>query len=154
MKVKKIIIAMPTEEEFMPSISRWGHEHNWAKCEAHFVHVVRKDFAISEMNAVQVPDNKTFEQIKTSSLEFFKNKAREIMPERAFENAHFEVLFDTSPAEKIAEYAQKIQANMVVIATRNRKGIVGFFSSSFADRILELSPCDVLVLRPGQDNQR
>lgn len=149
MKVKKIIIAMPTEEEFMPSISRWGHEFNWAKSEAHFVHVVRKEFAINEMSAVQIPDNKTFEQIKRYSFDFFKKKAQEIMPERAFEKAHFEVFFHTSPAESIAEYAKELGANLIVVATRKKKGIIGFFTSSFADQILKLSPCDVLVLRPN-----
>jgi nucleotide-binding universal stress UspA family protein len=148
MKTRKIIIAMPTEDEFMPSISRWGHEFNWAKCEAHFVHVVRKDYAVSEMSVVQVPDEKTFEKQKSTTIEFIKNKAVEMMPERAFENAHFEVFCDLSPAESVVNYAKKIDANMIVVATRHKKGILGLFSSSFADRMLELSPCDVLILRP------
>jgi hypothetical protein len=119
MKARKIIIAMPTEKEFMPSISRWGHDFNWAKCEPYFVHAVTKDFAISETNAVKVPDIKTFEQIKLSSLE-----------------------------------GQDIEASMVVIATRNKRGIAGIYSSSIAYRILELSPCDVLVLRSNMEKSR
>ena len=150
MKEKKIIIAMPTEEDFMPSISRWGHEFNWAKCEAHFIHVVRKDYAVSEMSAIQIPDDKTFEQLKHSSLEFFKKKAHDVMPERAFDNAHFEVFLDHSPPDRIVKYANEIGADMIVVATRSKKGIVGFFTSSFADRMLKFSPCDVLVLRPAK----
>jgi len=148
MKVNKIIIAMPTEEDFMPSISHWGHDFNWNKCEAHFVHVVRKDFEVSEMTVVQIPDTKTFEQHKPSYIDFFKKKAHEMMPKKVFENAHFEVFCDQSPAERIVKYAKEIDADMIVVATRHKKGIVGFFTSSFADRMLELSPADVLVLRP------
>ena len=70
------------------------------------------------------------------------------MPERAFDNAHFEVLFDHSPADRIVKYAKDIEAHMLVVATRNKQGIAEFFTSSFADRVLKFSPCDVLVLRP------
>lgn len=40
-------------------------------------------------------------------------------------------------------------AGMIVVATRNKRGFSGLFLSSFADRLLKLSPCDVLVLRPN-----
>lgn len=151
MKNRRVIITMPTEEEFMPSISRWGHEFNWTRCEAHFVHVVEKTYEVSEMSIREFPSSDDLKTIKNSNLEFFKKKAREIMPEKAFENAKFEVFFDTSPAEKIAEYAKSIDANMVVVATRNKRGLAKLFTSSFADRILTLSPCDILILRPNKE---
>ncbi|CAH1075970.1 universal stress protein [Candidatus Nitrotoga sp. 1052] len=148
MNPQKIVIAMPTEEEFMPSISRWGHEYVWTKREIYFVHVIKKDISVSEMGVEEIPDKLTVENLKQQMLDFFKNKAREMMPELAFTKAHFEVLFAQSPAERIAEYAKEINAGMIVVATRNKRGFSGLFLSSFADRILKLSPCDVLVLRP------
>ena len=57
---------MPTEEEFLPSISSRGHEFNWTKWQAHFVHVIRKEYAVSELSAIQIPDNQTFESLKLS----------------------------------------------------------------------------------------
>ena len=150
MKNRKIIIAMPTEEDFMPSISRWGHEFNWTKCEVHFVHVIKKNYVVSEMSVAEFPDPETLHKVKEYNLEFFKKKAREILPDRAFENAHFEIFCDASPADKIVEYANNIDANMIVVATRNKRGFAGLFTSSFADRMLALSPCDILVLRPSK----
>ena len=50
--------------------------------------------------------------------------------------------------ERMAEYAKEINAGLIVVATRNKRGFSGLFLSSFADRILKLAPCDVLVLRP------
>ncbi len=148
MNPQKIVIAMPTEEEFMPSISRWGHECVWTKTEAYYVHVIKKDIGISEMGVEEIPDKVTVENLKQQMLDFIKNKAKEMMPELAFKKAHFEVLFAQSPAERIAEYAKEINAGVIVVATRNKRGFSGLFLSSFADRILKLSPCDVLVLRP------
>jgi nucleotide-binding universal stress UspA family protein len=150
LKTRKIVIAMPTEEEFMPSISRWGHEFNWAKCEAHFVHVVRKNFEVSEMSVKEIPDLETFNKMKEANIAFFKKKAQEVLPEKAFENAQFVVLYDQSPADRMIEYAKQVDAQMIVVATRNKRGFAGLFTSSFADRMLALAPCDVLVLRPNK----
>ncbi|CAH1075488.1 universal stress protein [Candidatus Nitrotoga sp. 1052] len=149
MNPQKIVIAMPAEEEFMPSISRWGHEYVWTKREIYFVHVIKKDISVSEMGVEEIPDKVTVENLKQQMLDFIKNKAREMMPELAFKKAHFEVLFAQSPAERLAEYAKEINAGMIVVATRNKRGFSGLFLSSFADRLLKLSPCDVLVLRPN-----
>ena len=148
MNPKKIVIAMPTEEEFMPSISRWGHEYIWTKWEVYFIHVVRKDVYVSEMGVDETPSKAAQEKIKQHMLDFIKNKASEMMPLPAFKKAHFEVLFAQSPAERMAEYAKEINAGLIVVATRNKRGFSGLFLSSFADRILKLAPCDVLVLRP------
>jgi nucleotide-binding universal stress UspA family protein len=149
MNPQKIVIAMPTEDEFMPSISRWGHENIWTKREVYFVHIVRKDVYASERGVDEIPDKATQEKMKQDMLDFIKNKASEMMPASAFKKAHFEVLFAQSPADRLAEYAKEINAGMVVVATRNKKGFAGMFLSSFADRILKLSPCDVLILRPN-----
>lgn len=148
MNPQKIMIAMPSEDEFMPSISRWGHEYIWTKREVYFVHVARKDVYVSDMGVDETPSKDAQENMKQHMLNFIKNKASEIMPLSVFKKAHFEVIFAQSPADRLAEYAKEINAGMIVIATRNKRGFAGLFLSSFADRILQLSPCDVLVLRP------
>ena len=149
MNPQKIVIAMPTEDEFMPSISRWGHEYVWTHKEVYFIHVVRKDIYVHEMGVDEIPGKVEQENIKKQLLDFIKNKASEMMPLQAFNKAHFEVIFAQSPADRLADYAREINAGMVVVATRNKKGFSGIFLSSFADRLLKLSPCDILVLRPN-----
>ena len=66
-------------------------------------------------------------------LDFIKNKAREMMPELAFKKAHFEVLFAQSPADRLAEYAKEINAGMIVVATRNKRGFSGLFLTRFGE---------------------
>lgn len=149
MNPQKIVVAMPTEEEFMPSIARWGHEYTWTNKEVHFVHIIEKYVRVSDMGVENLPDKDTVEKLKLHTLDFIKSKAKEMMPVTAFKKAHFEVIFAQSPAEQLAKHAKEINAGMIVIATRNKRGFAGLFLSSFADRILKLSPCDVLVLRPN-----
>lgn len=146
--MNKIIIAMPTENEFMPSISHWGHKYNWSDSEVHFVHVIRKEVYVPMVTIREYPDEATYEKIKKSMLTFIEAKAKEIMPEQAFKNAHFDILFDPSPAEAMVDYAKKINADLVVVATRHKTGFAGLVTSSFADRFLKFAPCDVLILRP------
>ncbi len=147
MNPQKIVIAMPTEEEFMPSISRWVHEYAWAKGDIYFVYVVRKDVDVGEASVDEIPSKAVQEEIKRNMLDFIKNNAKDMMPSSAFEKAHFEVLFAQSPVDRLAEYAKEINAGLIVVATRTKKGFPRMFLSSFADRLLKLSPCDVLVLR-------
>lgn len=49
---------------------------------------------------------------------------------------------------KIKAYLDETRANLGVIATRSRHGIVGLFTSSLANFLNSFSPSDVLVLRP------
>jgi len=58
------------------------------------------------------------------------------------------VFFSQSPKQKIKEYLQEVNADMVVVATRGKHGIEGLFSSSFAEFLVKFSPCDVHILRP------
>ena len=149
MNPQKIVIAMPTEEELMPSISRWGYEYAWAEGEVYFIYVVRKDVDDGEISVDETPSRTAQEKIKRNMLDFIENKAKEMMPSSAFKKVHFEVLFAQSPVDRLAEYAKEINAGLIVVATRNKKGFSRLFLSSFADRLLKLSPCDVLVLRPN-----
>jgi nucleotide-binding universal stress UspA family protein len=149
MNPQKIVIAMPTEEDFMPSISRWGQEYGWTKREVYFIYVIRKDVCVGEMSVVETPSKAAQENMKQHLLEFIKNKASEMMPLPTFKQAHFEVQFAQSPADQLAEYAKEINAGMIVVATRNKRGFSRMFLSTFADRLLKLSHCDVLVLRPN-----
>ena len=88
MNPQKIVIAMPTEDEFMPSISRWGHEYVWTHKEVYFIHVVRKDIYVHEMGVDEIPGKVEQENIKKQLLDFIKNKAGEMMPLQAFKKKH------------------------------------------------------------------
>ena len=80
MNPQKIVIAMPTEEEFMPSISRWGHEYVWTKKETYFVHVIKENISVSEMGVEEFPDKVTVENLKQQTLNFIKGTSKNSLP--------------------------------------------------------------------------
>ena len=150
MNSQKIVVAMSSEEDFMPNISKFWHEYAWAKKEIYFIYVVRKDVCVGEISIDETPGRAAQKNITKHLLDLMKNKASEMTTLPTFKQAHFEVLFAQSPADQLAAYVKEINAGMIVVATRNMSGFLRMFSGSFADRLLKLSPCDVLVLRPNK----
>ena len=57
------------------------------------------------------------------------------------------VLRDSSPAHAIVKYAEKIGADLVVIATHGRTGLRHFLIGSVAERVVRHATMPVLTLR-------
>ncbi len=51
------------------------------------------------------------------------------------------------PGQGVAEYAQQINADLVVISSHGRTGLKRLLIGSVAERVVRLSHCPVLVLR-------
>lgn len=52
------------------------------------------------------------------------------------------------PGEGIANFASRINADLVVIPSYGRKGVKDHMLGSVAERVLRLAPCSVLVIKP------
>ena len=54
------------------------------------------------------------------------------------------------PAEALAEFAQVMQADLLVIATHGRTGLTRALLGSVAEHVVRHAPCPVLVIRAGR----
>jgi nucleotide-binding universal stress UspA family protein len=64
-------------------------------------------------------------------------------------NIKWEVI-DGEPAESLADYAKKANADLIIIATHGRSGVSRWVMGSVADRLLRSSCVPVLMVRaPG-----
>ena len=54
-------------------------------------------------------------------------------------------------AERLAEYIEKQDMDLVIIATHGRSGISRWVRGSIAERVLTASRCPVLLVRPESD---
>ena len=59
-----------------------------------------------------------------------------------------EAINGLNPAISIADYASRNGIDLVVINTHGRKGIKRFFLGSVTEKVIQESPCPVLVLKP------
>ncbi|MHB8643595.1 MAG: universal stress protein [Gaiellaceae bacterium] len=66
-------------------------------------------------------------------------------------NVHFELLtkHDGEPADAIADFATDAGGDLIVVATRGHGRLAGALLGSFAQRLLHVAPCPVLVVTPG-----
>jgi nucleotide-binding universal stress UspA family protein len=59
---------------------------------------------------------------------------------------HSELLFG-SPAERILEYAENKQSELIVMGTRGRSGIAGLLLGSQVQKVITHSACPVLAIK-------
>ncbi len=68
------------------------------------------------------------------------------LPGEKYEKIRFEVEFG-DPGYRIADFAQRVAADLVVIPSHGRTGLGRMLLGSVTERVIRLSHCPVLVLR-------
>ena len=75
-----------------------------------------------------------------------KDALIEELQKRQWDGMNVEVLIG-DPGHEIADYAEKIDAGLVVVASHGRGGIRHLLLGSVAERVVRLAHCPVLVLK-------
>ena len=71
---------------------------------------------------------------------------REWLPDDKYSDVQIEMQFG-DPGHRIAEYAQQVEAELIVMPSHGRTGLKRLLIGSVAERVLRLVHCPVLVLR-------
>ncbi|MGD1951853.1 MAG: universal stress protein [Leptolyngbyaceae cyanobacterium] len=87
-------------------------------------------------------DTVSDEDRKQKVRAFTRNKLNEM----GYGDIHIEVVIGDTTS-KIVDYAQEIDAGLIVISSHGRKGVGHFLMGSVAEQIVRLSHCPVLVLK-------
>jgi nucleotide-binding universal stress UspA family protein len=74
---------------------------------------------------------------------------REKLPGEKFEGVQVSVRAGDA-GDEIAKYAQEVNADLIVMPSHGRRGFKRFMVGSVTERVVRLSPCDVLVLKVNQ----
>jgi nucleotide-binding universal stress UspA family protein len=77
---------------------------------------------------------------------------KKVAGECGVSSATCDVLSGAPPFDEICRLAQTIPADLVVMPTHGRTGLKHVFLGSTAERIVQHSPCPVLVTRSGESN--
>ena len=87
-------------------------------------------------------DTVSDEDRKQKVRAFTRNK----LSEMGYGNIHIEVVIGDTTS-KIVDYAQEIDAGLIVMSSHGRKGVGHFLMGSVAEQIVRLSHCPVLILK-------
>ena len=151
MRPQRIAIALPLEENLLDPLYEWGRTFDFSHVESVcFIHVVKKNITPLEFGLIESPDDRTFDDMVPTLDKFMKDESRKILPADFTGDVKFEITKDFQPEEEIIDILKKINATLIVVATRGKHGFEGFFHSSFTDYMVKFAPCDVFVVRPPE----
>lgn len=155
MRPQRIVIALPLEESLLGPLHDWGKKFDFSHVESvTFVHIVKKNITPLEFGLIESPDESTYQDMVPALDSFLKDEARKILPEDYRGTVSFEITKDFHPEEELIDLLKKFKATLIVVATRGKHGLDGFFHSSFTDYMIKFAPCDVFVVRPEGEQVR
>jgi len=145
----KIAIAVPLEESLLHPRYSWGGRFDWSHVrEVHLVHIVKKNITPLEFGLVEMPDENTYQEMAPTLEKYLRDEAQKIIPEKYRGEFFFHLTRDFSPEEEMIGVLKKTNVDLLVVSTRGKHGFEGLFHSSFTDKMVKYSPCDVYVVRP------
>lgn len=106
------------------------------------VHAVHVLFPLDNVSPGVVWGGVDDEKREQSTREYF----RKYLQERNISGVTVEVLFG-DPGLEIADYADRVDADLIVIPSHGYHGVKRLFLGSVAERVIRHARCSVLVLR-------
>ena len=144
--MKNVVVCADLNESSLDTLRTLQHNVVIENSNIHFVHVFEIHMYNADIVPVIFPTEVQYPDIEASTLSILDKLAKDIGTRD--EQTHLKCYFSHSREEKIINYLSEVKADLVIVATRGKHGIEGFFSSSLADFLCKYSPCDVLVVRP------
>ena len=144
--MKNIVVCADLNQNSLDTLKSLGHGLDFKDTILHFIHVFEIHMYNADIVPVIFPTEVQYPEIEKSTLSILDKLAKDVGARS--DQVKLKCFFAHSREEKISSYIKEVNAEMVVVATRGKHGIEGFFSSSLADFLCKYSPCDVLVIRP------
>lgn len=144
--MKNIVVCADLNQTSLDTLKLLHNNLDFKDATVHFLHVFEIHMYNADIVPVIYPTEVQYPEIEKSTLDILDKLSKD-MGARS-DQVKLKCFFAHSREEKINSYLNEVNADMVVVATRGKHGIEGFFSSSLADFLCKYSPCDVLVMRP------
>lgn len=146
--MKTYVLCASLEEDSLETLKRIRNDISLVDVNLHIITVIEKQIYTVEMAPYVYPVESQYPIMESSALDVLKTLGSDlgINPE----NIVYKCFIEYDREKTVKEYLKRVNADLVVVATRGKHGLEGFFSSSFTDYLCKFSPCDVLVMRPGK----
>ncbi len=144
--MKKIVVCTDLNQESIDALKKLKSVIDLKHTHVDFIHVFEIRMYNADLVPVIYPTEDLYPSIEKSALGILNNLSNDLGLRVEQSTQH--CFFSYSREERIKSFLEQTHCDLVVVATRGKHGIAGFFSSSLADFLCKYSPCSVLVLRP------
>lgn len=146
--MKNIVLCASLNDESLDLLKNLKDSSLFEDSKVHLIHCFEVQLYTADFAPYIYPTEDKYPEIEEASKTILKSVEDELKGNSNIKEFETRVFFSQSPKQKIKEYLESINADLVVVATRGKHGIDGLFSSSFAEFLVKFSPCDVHILRP------
>lgn len=146
MFAKKVIVAIDFTNEIQNLFTDMKQMEFLNNSEIHFVHVaniVSYSFVFSNTPLIY-PIEEDRNLIEQSSLENLSKLSQGVLPNNFAGKVLHHCLFSENPKQCFVDFANKEKADLLIIATRQRRGL---FESSFASYIEKNTTANILLIK-------
>ncbi|MDO9182299.1 MAG: universal stress protein [Bacteriovorax sp.] len=150
--MKNIVICADLNQNSLDTLKSLKESLDFNDAILHIVHVFEIHMYNADIVPVIFPTEVQYPEIEQSTISILNKLGSDIGASSDKVKTH--CFFSHSREEKISDFLKEVNADMVVVATRGKHGVEGFFSSSLADFLSKYSPCDVLVIRPKKASEK
>ncbi len=144
----KVLLCADLTEQSLEKLAIFAKTPYFEKAdEIHITHGFETNVYAGEFYAQYYPSEKDFPVIQKSSIELMRNVLDKAFSEKKIDSIYYHCLFSPNRKDVVANFAETLEADLVVVATRALTGLKGVFSSSFAEYMIRHAHCNVLVLK-------
>lgn len=144
--MRNIVLCVDLREECLNSLKSIGQKIDLRNARVHLVHAFEIQSGVMEFATFVYPTQEQYPDIEKSVMELLTTLQKDLG--LSDDQCEKHCLFVHSKESTVKDYIDSKKADLVVLSTRGKHGIEGFFASSLADYLCKYSPCDVMVLRP------
>lgn len=144
--MRNIVICADLNEQSIERLRSVREDIDLKHAKVHLVHVFEIQQYISEFTPYVYPSKDQYADMEKSTKAILEKLSTDMGLNS--EQVAVECFFAFSREDELKKYLEKVEANLVVVATRGKHGVEGLFSSSLTEFLIKYSPCDVLTLRP------
>ncbi len=144
--MKNYVLCTSLEEESINTLKKLKNDIELKDTKIHVITVIEKQVYTVDLAAYIYPVEDQYPSIEASALDILKTIGQSLGIDEKDLTCKCFIEYDREKTVK--DYLDSVKADLVVVATRGKHGLDGFFSSSFTDYLCKFSPCDVLVMRP------
>lgn len=144
--IKKIIIALDLQDQ-LPEVYKTLKEYEFIRgADVHVVYsfmTTTYAFGLGE-TALIFPIESDRKKLEESVVGMLTDISRSLFPKDFCANLSAHCLFSDRPKEKFCEFVEKEKIDMIIVATREKKGV---FDSSFTHYLTKHTHSNVLILK-------